>query len=78
MVVINVLSKQNTGTGNPYQQTDLGGLGSGVLVPEDGYVATAAENILKIQDYVMELPDKTAFNVKILRKGEVRNIRWFK
>ncbi|MCK4750614.1 MAG: hypothetical protein KAT15_26330, partial [Bacteroidales bacterium] len=42
VVVIHVLSRQNTGLGNPYQQTDIGGLGSGVLVSDDGYVLTAA------------------------------------
>ena len=34
VVVIHVLSKQNTGIGDPYQQTSVGGLGSGVLVTE--------------------------------------------
>jgi len=42
VVVIHVMSKQNTGTGNPYQQIDIGGLGSGMLVTEDGFVLTAA------------------------------------
>jgi serine protease Do len=42
VVVIHVLSKQNTGLGNPYQQTEFGGLGSGFLVSEDGMVVTAA------------------------------------
>jgi serine protease Do len=52
--------------------------GGDVILAVEDIPVTNEENIQKIQDYVMGLPDKTAFNVKILRRGEIRNLRWFK
>ena len=57
VVVIHVLSKQNTGIGNPYQQTSIGGLGSGVLVTEDGYILTAAHVVNDAAEIMVEFID---------------------
>jgi len=60
-----------TGYGDCYPFLDI------ILAVEDIPVTTE-ENISKIQEYVMELPAKTRFNVTILRKGRVQNLQWFK
>ncbi len=57
VVVIHVMSKQNTGVGNPYQQTSVGGLGSGVLVTEDGYILTAAHVVNDAAEIMVEFID---------------------
>ena len=57
VVVIHVLSKQNTGMGNPYQQTDVGGLGSGMLVSEDGYILTAAHVVNDAAEIMVQFYD---------------------
>ena len=57
VVVIHVVSKQNTGQGNPYQQIDVGGLGSGMLVTEDGYVLTAAHVVSDAAEIMVQFID---------------------
>jgi serine protease Do len=57
VVVIHVLSKLNTGIGNPYQQTAVGGLGSGVLVSEAGHVLTAAHVVNDAAEIMVEFID---------------------
>jgi serine protease Do len=52
--------------------------GGDIILAVEDIPVTSEENLMKITDYVMDLPDKTVFNVKILRKGKVQNIRWYK
>ena len=52
--------------------------GGDIILAVEDIPVTSEENITRVQEYIMNLPDKTAFNVKILRKGKVQNIRWFK
>jgi serine protease Do len=52
--------------------------GGDVILAVENIPVTSEENILKIQDFIIDLPAKTPFNVTILRRGKTQNIRWFK
>jgi serine protease Do len=52
--------------------------GGDIILAIEDIPVTYEENLAAIQDFVTDLPAKTPFNVKILRKGKVQNIRWFK
>ena len=67
VVVIHVLSKQNTGIGNPYQQTSVGGLESGILVTEDGYILTAAHVVNDAAEIMVEFIDGQEIPARIER-----------
>jgi serine protease Do len=67
VVVIHVISKQNTGIGNPYQQTSVGGLGSGVLVTEDGYILTAAHVVNDAAEILVEFFDGQEIPARVER-----------
>ena len=47
-----VIEAENTGTGDPYQKTTFGSLGSGVLVSEDGLIVTAA-HVVKVASAIL-------------------------
>lgn len=78
VVVIHVLSKQNTGIGDPYQQTSVGGLGSGVLVTEDGYILTAAHVVNDAAEIMVEFFDGQEIPARIERLANQADVALIK
>jgi serine protease Do len=78
VVVIHVLSKQNTGIGNPYQQTSVGGLGSGVLVTVDGYVLTAAHVVNDAAEIQVEFFDGQEIPARVERLANQADVALIK
>jgi len=78
VVVIHVLSKQNTGIGDPYQQTSVGGLGSGVLVSEDGLVLTAAHVVNDAAEIMVEFMDGQEIPARIERLANQADVALIK
>ena len=78
VVVIHVMSKQNTGIGNPYQQTSVGGLGSGVLVSEDGYILTAAHVVNDAAEIMVEFFDGQEIPARIERLANQADVALIK
>ncbi len=78
VVVIHVLSKQNTGVGNPYQQTSVGGLGSGVLVTEEGYILTAAHVVNDAAEIMVEFFDGQEIPARIERLANQADVALIK
>ncbi len=78
VVVIHVLSKQNTGLGDPYQQASVGGLGSGVLVSEDGYVLTAAHVVNDAAEIMVEFIDGQEIPARIERLANQADVALIK
>jgi serine protease Do len=78
VVVIHVLSKENTGLGDPYQQTSVGGLGSGVLVSEDGYVLTAAHVVNEAAEIMVEFFDGQEIPARVERLANQADVALIK
>lgn len=78
VVVIHVLSKQNTGVGDPYQQTSVGGLGSGVVVSEDGYILTAAHVVNDAAEIMVEFIDGQEIPARIERLANTADVALIK
>jgi serine protease Do len=78
VVVIHVLSKQNTGTGDPYQQTSVGGLGSGVLVSGDGHVLTAAHVVNDAAEIMVEFFDGQEIPARVERLANQADVALIK
>ena len=78
VVVIHVMSKQNTGIGNPYQQTNIGGLGSGVLVSDDGYVLTAAHVVNDAAEIMVEFIDGQQIPARVTRLANQADVALIK
>ena len=78
VVVIHVLSKQNTGIGNPYQQTDIGGLGSGILVSDDGYVLTAAHVVNDAAEIMVRFYDGEEIQARVSRLSNPADVALIK
>ncbi len=57
VVVIKVIESSSTGTGDPYQRTSYGSLGSGVLVDESGIILTAAHVVQVASAILVEFAD---------------------
>jgi len=78
VVVIHVMSKQNTGLGNPYQQTDIGGLGSGMLVSEDGYILTAAHVVNDAAEIMVQFVDGQEIPARVSKLANQADIALIK
>jgi serine protease Do len=78
VVVIHVLSKMNTGVGNPYQQTDIGGLGSGMLVSEDGYILTAAHVVNNAAEIMVQFYDGQQIPARITQLANQADVALIK
>jgi serine protease Do len=78
VVVIHVLSKQNTGAGDPYQQTSVGALGSGVLVSENGYVLTAAHVVNEAAEIMVEFIDGQEIPARVERVANQADVALIK
>ncbi len=57
VVVIKVIESSSAGTGDPYQRTSYGSLGSGVLVDESGTILTAAHVVQVASAILVEFAD---------------------
>ena len=78
VVVIHVLSKQNTGIGNPYQQTSVGGLGSGVLVSDEGHILTAAHVVDEAAEIMVEFIDGQEIPARVERLANQADVALIK
>jgi serine protease Do len=78
VVVIHVLSKESTGTGDPYQQTSVGALGSGVLVSDDGYVLTAAHVVNEAAEIMVEFFDGQEIPARVERLSNQADVALIK
>lgn len=75
VVTIYVLETKNPGTGDPYLQTANEGLGSGVLVGEDGlYVLTASHVVDKASKIVVEFVDGSKIAAKTIRASKPADV----
>lgn len=78
VVVIHVMSKQSTGVGDPYQQTSVGGLGSGVLVSDEGHVLTAAHVVNDAAEIMVEFFDGQEIPARIERLANQADVALIK
>ena len=78
VVVIHVMSKKNTGIGNPYQQTSIGALGSGVLVSEDGLVLTAAHVVNNAAEIMVQFIDGQQIPARVTQLANTADVALIK
>ncbi len=78
VVVIHVVSKQNAGIGNPYQLTDIGGLGSGMLVSEDGFILTAAHVVNDAAEIMVQFYDGEQIPARVSRLSNPADVALIK
>ncbi len=74
VVVISVEEKQNLGVGDRNKYVTSSGLGSGVIISEEGYIMTAAHVVQTAERIRVKLEDGRAFTAKVIGSSTTADV----